>query len=223
MTQLMMKTLKKVTMTIMIMTSLMMVLNHHSPLKSKMYIKFQYSETIFYTLQMGKDGKIPDEWTLLCTEGTTVQGNEEKHKAKDQEDCKITSRAPNKKRKRSNMEKSLDVFCERFTQISKEETERHLKAEEDRHKREMDFQLKQAQLENERRRSEREHEMNVLRLILSHGHVSTGRIHYPPNDNWGQNYPGMSANSMFQPCIPTHSSMDNISVSDSDGSTFATL
>ena len=53
-----------------------------------------------------------------------MQGNEEKHKAKDQEDCKITSRAPNKKRKRSNMEKSFDVFCERFTQISKEETER---------------------------------------------------------------------------------------------------
>ncbi|XP_074620654.1 uncharacterized protein LOC141879314 isoform X1 [Acropora palmata] len=172
----------------------------------------------------GSQPSLPfEEQALLCTEGTTVQGNEEKHKAKDQEDCKITSRAPNKKRKRSNMEKSLDVFCERFTQISKEETERHLKAEEDRHKREMDFQLKQAQLENERRRSEREHEMNVLRLILSHGHVSTGRIHYPPNDNWGQNYPGMSANSMFQPCIPTHSSMDNISVSDSDGSTFATL
>ncbi|XP_074622859.1 uncharacterized protein LOC141881087 isoform X4 [Acropora palmata] len=65
MTQLMMKTLKKVTMTIMIMTSLMMVLNHHSPLKSKVYIKFQYSETIFYTLQMGKDGKIPDEWSRV--------------------------------------------------------------------------------------------------------------------------------------------------------------
>lgn len=44
----------------------------------------------------------------------------------------------------------------------------------------MDFWLKQAQLENERRRSEREHEMNVLRLILGHGHVSTGTIHYAP-------------------------------------------
>lgn len=53
-----------------------------------------------------------------------MQGNEGKHKAKDQEDCKIRLRAPNKKPKRSNMEKSLDVFCERFAQISKEETER---------------------------------------------------------------------------------------------------
>ena len=52
-----------------------------------------------------------------------MQANEEKHKAKDQEDCKITSRASNEKHKRSNMEKGL-VFCERFTQISKEETER---------------------------------------------------------------------------------------------------
>lgn len=63
----------------------------------------------------------------------------------------------------------------------------------------MDFQLKQAQLENERWCSEREHEINVLRLILSHGHVSTGPIHYAPNDNWGQNYPGISANLMYQP------------------------
>ena len=59
----------------------------------------------------------------------------------------------------------------------------------------MDFHIKQAQLENERRRSKREHEINVLRLILSHGHVFTGHIYYAPNDNWGQNYPGMSGNS----------------------------
>lgn len=45
----------------------------------------------------------------LCAEDTTVQENEEEHKPKDQEDCKIRSKAPNKKRKRSNMEKSLDV------------------------------------------------------------------------------------------------------------------
>lgn len=44
----------------------------------------------------------------------------------------------------------------------------------------MDFQLKQAQLETEQRRSEREHEMNVLRLTLGHRHVSTGPIHYAP-------------------------------------------
>ena len=60
----------------------------------------------------------------LCAEDTAAQENEEELKPKDQEDCKIRSKAPNKKRKRSNMEKSLDVFCEKFTQISKEETER---------------------------------------------------------------------------------------------------
>jgi len=60
----------------------------------------------------------------LCAEDKTAQENEGEHKPKDQEDCKIRSKAPNKKRKRSNMEKSLDVFCEKFTQISKEETER---------------------------------------------------------------------------------------------------
>ena len=65
--------------------------------------------------------------------------------------------------------------------------------------------------------------MNVLRLILSHGHVSMGRIHYAPNDNIGQKYPGMSAYSIYQLCIPTYSSVDKISVSGSDGSIFATL
>ena len=53
-----------------------------------------------------------------------MQGNEEEHKAKDQEHCKIRSKAPNKKRKSSNTEKSFDVFCERVTQVSKELTER---------------------------------------------------------------------------------------------------
>ena len=53
-----------------------------------------------------------------------MQGNEEEHKPKHQEDCKIRSKAPNTKRKRLNMEKSFDEFCERFTQISKHETER---------------------------------------------------------------------------------------------------
>ncbi|KAK2564380.1 hypothetical protein P5673_011806 [Acropora cervicornis] len=119
------------------------------------------------------------ENVLLCTKGPTVQGNE----AKDQEDGKIRSRAPNKRRKRSNMEKSLDVFCGRFTQISKEETERYLKAKEDWHKQEMDFQLKQAQLENERQCLEREHEMNLGhtmdRIVEMNGIIHTNDIDTP--------------------------------------------
>lgn len=157
------------------------------------------------------------------TEDKTVKENGEEHELKDQEDCKIKPKVPTKKCKRSNVEKSLDVFCERFTQISKEETERYLRAEELRHQREMEFQLKQARLENERRRSEREHEMNVLKLLLSSNHErpSTGRG-FAPNDNacFGQFYSGMP---MYQPSVPMHSSMDNISVSDSDGSSFTTL
>ena len=78
----------------------------------------------------------------------------------------------------------------------------------------MEFQLKQARLENERRRSEREHEMNVLKLLLSSNHErpSTGRG-FAPNDNacFGQFYSGMP---MYQPSVPMHSSMDNISVSE---------
>lgn len=57
-------------------------------------------------------------------EDKTVQGDVKDQKPKVQEDRKIKQKVPTKKRKRSNIEKSLDVFCEKFTQISKEETER---------------------------------------------------------------------------------------------------
>lgn len=91
----------------------------------------------------------------------------------------------------------------------------------------MDFQLKQTQMENERRRLEREHEMNVLKLILSHQErPSTGPSHYVPNDNvsgFGHFYPGMSATPMYHSSIPMHPGLENMSVSDSDGSSYTTL
>ena len=48
-----------------------------------------------------------------------MQANEEKHKAKDQEDCKITSRASNEKHKRSNMEKGLMCFVKDLLRYQK--------------------------------------------------------------------------------------------------------
>lgn len=40
-----------------------------------------------------------------------------------------------------------------------------MKMEEDRHKREVEFQLKHAQLENERRQLDREHELKLFMLL----------------------------------------------------------
>ena len=69
---------------------------------------------------------------------------------------------------------------------------RYQKLEEERIKREHEFRIKQMQIENERRKEERQHEMNMLRMILSpqqppHG-VSSGNnfnnpVFYHPTHN----------------------------------------
>ena len=60
---------------------------------------------------------------------------------------------------------------------------RYLNAKERRYKREVNFQLKQIQLENEKRRLEKEHEMNVLRLILGQERPPVRPGQFVPNDN----------------------------------------
>ena len=42
-----------------------------------------------------------------------------------------------------------------------------MKMEEERHKREVEFQIKQAQLENERRQQDREHEFRLFSLLAT--------------------------------------------------------
>ena len=69
---------------------------------------------------------------------------------------------------------------------------RYQKLEEERIKREHEFRIKQMEIENERRKEERQHEMNMLRMILSpqqppHG-VSSGNnsnnpVFYHPTYN----------------------------------------
>lgn len=46
---------------------------------------------------------------------------------------------------------------------------RYQKLEDERQKREHEFRLQQIALENERRREDREHELNVLRMLTSSG------------------------------------------------------
>ena len=46
---------------------------------------------------------------------------------------------------------------------------RYQKIEDERQKREHKFRLQQLELENERRREDREHELNILRMLTSSG------------------------------------------------------
>ena len=45
---------------------------------------------------------------------------------------------------------------------------RFIKVEEARHKREIEYQLKQTEIENQRREQERRHELEMFKLLLEH-------------------------------------------------------
>lgn len=90
-----------------------------------------------------------------------------------------------------------------------------MKLDEARHKRDIEFQLKQTQIENERRQQEREHELNMFSLLMENKSTSNNRSfqgmlplsmaasssslsqHFSPMP-WDQNstlYPSTSSNS----------------------------
>ena len=71
-----------------------------------------------------------------------------------------------KKTKKTKLEKSLEMLCESFKEATEKEMQQNLKIEEERQKREMEFHLKLRQLEMERRREERQHELSVLQILF---------------------------------------------------------
>lgn len=87
-----------------------------------------------------------------------------------------------------------------------------MKLEEARHKREMELQLKQTQLENERRRQDREHEFKMFKLLMDTKPSTSGSIQGMPLNMassssmsfphmpWEQGiaYPSTSSISSFQ-------------------------
>ena len=50
-----------------------------------------------------------------------------------------------------------------------------MKIDEARHKREIEFQLKQTQIENERRQQEKEHELKMFSLLMENKSTSNNR------------------------------------------------
>ena len=57
------------------------------------------------------------------------------------------------------------MLCDSFKEATEMEMLQQQKIEEGRHKSEMEFELKLRQLEMERRREERQHELSVLQLL----------------------------------------------------------
>ncbi len=91
-----------------------------------------------------------------------------------------------------------------------------MKLEEARHKREIEVQLRQTQLENERRREERDHELKMFKLLMGTKPSTSGSIQgmplnmasssssssasFPLHMPWEQGiaYPSTSSISSFQ-------------------------
>jgi hypothetical protein len=109
----------------------------------------------------------------------------------------------NRKEKKNKLEKSLEVLNKGFKEVAEKETERFLKLEEMRHKRDLEYQLKIRELENQRRREERQHELAIFQLLAQQPQQSR----YTPS--------GVHFANPFQGFQDRNYTADNMSVSGS--------
>ena len=70
-----------------------------------------------------------------------------------------------KKEKKTKLEKSLESLQRGLREVADKKTESFLKLEDLRHEREMQYQLKMKELDNEKRREERKHELAIFQLL----------------------------------------------------------
>ena len=71
----------------------------------------------------------------------------------------------NRKEKKTKLEKSLEMLNKGFKEVAEKETERYVKLEEMRHKQDLEYQIKIRELEMERRREERQHELAIFQVL----------------------------------------------------------
>lgn len=71
----------------------------------------------------------------------------------------------NRKEKKTKLEKSLEILNKGFKEVAEKEAERYIKLEEMRHKQDLEYQLKLREMENERRREERQHELAIFQIL----------------------------------------------------------
>ncbi|KAL9959199.1 hypothetical protein ACROYT_G036294 [Oculina patagonica] len=69
------------------------------------------------------------------------------------------------KPKKTKFEKSIETICTSFAQCSEDEMKRYEDLEKQRHERELQYRLELQKLESDRRREERQHELNILQIL----------------------------------------------------------
>ena len=72
-----------------------------------------------------------------------------------------------KKIKKTKLERSIELLSESFTNASKREADMMMLLEEKRHKQMLDHELRMKELDNERRREERNHEMLLVQMMCN--------------------------------------------------------
>ena len=121
-----------------------------------------------------EESNIPDEGSAEDTNTNSVEhsGKAERYKKikklKDLVEKKEETRGPkatNRKEKKTKLEKSLEILNKGFKDVAEKETDRFIKLEEMRHKQDLEYQLKFRELENQRRREERQHELAIFQLL----------------------------------------------------------
>lgn len=93
---------------------------------------------------------------------------------KEQKEQKDTKK--NNNEKKTKLEKSMEVLSRSFRQAAEIEAEGFVKMEEMRNKREIDYQLKMKELDNERRREERKHELAIFQLLAQLGFRNSNNV-----------------------------------------------
>ena len=105
--------------------------------------------------QLEGSGKLEvEDSNIESVDIQSQEGAKSKLEDKDLPERKNRPGSTSKKQKKTKLGKSLEVLTEGF-----------LRLEELRHKREMDYQIKMKELDNERRREERKHELAIFHLL----------------------------------------------------------
>ena len=98
----------------------------------------------------------------------------------DKEDKRIYK---SNKVKKTKLEKSLEMLTESFANTSKRETEMMIQLEERRQKATLDHELKMKELDNERRREERQHEILLYQMMCNNRYFGPAQQEQNFNSN----------------------------------------
>ena len=108
------------------------------------------------------------------------------HEKESEKKTTNLGRTQAKQEKKTKLEKSLESLQRGLREVAEKETESFLKLEDLRHGREMQYQLKMKERDNERRKEERKHELAMFQLLAqaSQPHQEQQRACSFPSGIW---------------------------------------